>query len=180
MKNTYLDGPQSDHRGLFADINPNTTLGQPLANQHLCPPNSQSLKSGNPELVEAYHKAMHKFYADHNTVEQIPKLFDIYTKLSQSQIKKSLEKRDCGQGRAMAQAMSIITMPRKPHSWSLELQNVGLICKYWRMRHREEKYHKDFTATFDRIKHLVNRTPSSGNSTGTMIFWQNTTLITTY
>ncbi|KAI2509669.1 hypothetical protein MHU86_4789 [Fragilaria crotonensis] len=55
---SYLDGPQSDHRGLFVDIDPNTILGQPLTKQNIESPRSRSLKSGNPELVEAYHAAM--------------------------------------------------------------------------------------------------------------------------
>ncbi|KAI2505070.1 hypothetical protein MHU86_9346 [Fragilaria crotonensis] len=55
---SYLDGPQSDHRGLFVDIDPNDILGQPISKQSIKQPHTRSLKSGNPELVEAYHKAM--------------------------------------------------------------------------------------------------------------------------
>ena len=154
---SYLDGPQSDHRGLFADINPNSTLGQPLTNQDICPPHSRPLKSANPELAEAYHKAMHKYYADHNMVKRIQRLYDSHKTLSRSQIKKSLEKWDRDQGRAMAYAESTITRPRKPHSWSPTLRNAGIIYKYWRMRHREEKHHEDYSATFDRIEQLVQK-----------------------
>jgi hypothetical protein len=52
---SYLDGPQSDNRGLFVDADPNTILGQPLTTQNIETPRSRSLKSVNPELVEAYH-----------------------------------------------------------------------------------------------------------------------------
>ena len=61
-------GPRSNPRGLFADINPNTIPGQPLTTQDICQPCSTPLKSGNPEFVEPYHKAVHKNYADHNMV----------------------------------------------------------------------------------------------------------------
>ena len=100
---------------------------------------------------------MHKYYADHNMVKRIKKLFIMHTKLPRSWIKKSLEKWDSDQGRAMAHAESIITRPHKPYSWSSALQHVGLIYKYWRMHHREEKCHEDYTATFDRIEQRVQK-----------------------
>jgi hypothetical protein len=56
--------------------------------------------------------------------------------------------------RAMAHAKSIITMPQKPYSWSPALQNAGLIYKYWRMCHREEKHQEDYTVTFNCNKQL--------------------------
>jgi hypothetical protein len=104
---------------------------------------------------------MHKYYADHNMVKRIQRLYDSHTTLSRSQIKKSLEKWDRDQGRAMAYAESTITRPRKPHSWSPTLRNAGIIYKYWRMRHREEKHHEDYSATFDRIEQLVQKSNQS-------------------
>jgi hypothetical protein len=77
--------------------------------------------------------------------------------LSRSQIKKCLKKWDRNQGGAMAHAKSIIAKLQKPYSFSPTLQNVGLIYKYWRMRHREEKTHKDYTATVHCIKQLVKK-----------------------
>ena len=64
------------------------------------------------------HRAMHKQYADCNNSKQIQKLLDTYTKLPRSEIKKSLEKWDRDQGRAMALERSIITKLQKPYSWS--------------------------------------------------------------
>ena len=113
---SYLDGPKSNHRGLFVDINPIPILGQPLIDQDICLPHSRSLKSGNLELVEDYHKTMHQYYTDQNTLEKIQKLFDTYTNISRSHIKKCLEKWGSKQGRAMAHAKSIITKPWKPYS----------------------------------------------------------------
>jgi hypothetical protein len=105
---SYLDGPQSDHRGLFVDIDPKEILGQPISKQSIGQPHSRSLKSGNPELVEAYHKAMLQYYAELNMVARMKTLFDTHTTMSRSQIKKRLKKWDCDQGRAMAHAESII------------------------------------------------------------------------
>ena len=155
---SYLDGPQSDHRGLYVDVDPITLLGHPLIKQELGPPNSRSLKSENPELVAEYHKAMHRYYDDHNMVERIHKLAKIHKTLTRSNIKKRLEKWDSDQGRAMAYAESIITKPRQPYSWSPTLRDAGLVYKYWRMRHREAKHNEDYTATFDRIEQLVRQT----------------------
>ncbi|KAI2511593.1 hypothetical protein MHU86_2847 [Fragilaria crotonensis] len=154
---SYLDGPQSDHRGLFVDIDPNDILGQPISKQFIEQPHTRSLKSGNPELVEAYHKAMLQYYEEHNMVARMKKLFDTHTTMSRSQIKKRLEKWDCDQGRAMAHAEGIISKPRKPYSWSPALRDAGLIYKYWRMRYREEKYQEEYTDTFDRIEQQVQQ-----------------------
>jgi hypothetical protein len=85
---SYLDGPQSDHRGLYVDVDPTTLLGHSLTKQELGPPNSRSLKSENPVLVAEYHKAMHRYYADHNMVARIHKLAKIHKTLSRSNIKK--------------------------------------------------------------------------------------------
>ena len=154
---SYLDGPQSDHRGIYVDVDPQAILGQSLTKQEIGPPNSRSLKSGNPELVKEYHKEMHQYYKDHNMVARIQKLFNTHTRLSRSTIKKHLEKWDRDQGRAMAHAEGIITKPRKPYAWSPQLRDAGLVYKYWRFRHREEKHNEDYTKTFDRIEQLVRQ-----------------------
>jgi hypothetical protein len=117
---SYLDGPQSDHRVLFADFNPNSILGHTTRKQDIGPPISRS-------LVEEYIKAMHEYYADHKMVKRIQKLFDRHTKLTRSQIKKHLKKWECDQGRrAMAHAKSIVTPRfRKPYSWTQHSETRG-------------------------------------------------------
>jgi hypothetical protein len=155
---SYLEGPQSDHRGLFVDLDPSNILGHSLTKQNIAPPVSRSLKSGNPALVEEYIKAMRKYYDNHNMVARIQKLYDTHKTLSRSHIKKMLERWDRDQGRAMAHAESIVTKPRKPYSWSPKLRDAGIVYRYWRLRHREEKYNEDYAATFDRIEQLVQQT----------------------
>lgn len=154
---SYLDGPQSDHRGLFVDIDPNTILGQPLTTQNIDSPRSRSLKSGNPELVEAYHEAMKQYYKEHKMVERMQQLFSTHTTLSRSKLKKKLEQWDQDQGRAMANAERIITKPRKPYAWSPTLRDAGLLYRYWRLRYREEKHDEDYATTFDRIEQLAQQ-----------------------
>jgi hypothetical protein len=155
---SYLDGPQeSDHRGLFVDVDPNTILGQPLTTQNIEAPRLRSLKSGNPELVEAYHKAMKQYYKEHKMVERMQKLFSTHTTLSKSQLNTKLEQWDQDQGRAMANAERIITKPRKPYSWSPTLRDAGLLYRYWRLRHREEKHDENYATTFDRIEQLAQQ-----------------------
>lgn len=100
---------------------------------------------------------MHRYYKDHNMTAWIQTLFDTHKQLSRSQIKKRLEKWDRDQGRAMAYAESTITKSRKPYSWSPELRDAGIVYKYWRMRHTEEKHQEDYTGTFDRIEQLVRQ-----------------------
>ena len=154
---SYLDGPQSDHRGLFVDIDPNTILGQPLTKQNIESPRSRTLKSGNPELVEAYHAAMKQYYKEHKMVERMQQLFSTHTTLSRSKLKKKLEQWDQDQGRAMANAERIITKPRKPYAWSPILRDAGLLYRYWRLRYREEKHDEDYATTFDRIEQLARQ-----------------------
>jgi hypothetical protein len=55
---SYLEGPQSDHRGLFVDINIQTLLHRNIEPLAISPSHSRFLKTGNPEAVVTYHEAM--------------------------------------------------------------------------------------------------------------------------
>ena len=48
---SYLEGPQSDHRGLYVDINATTLLQHDANDNHIQPPQGRQLRSGNPEIV---------------------------------------------------------------------------------------------------------------------------------
>jgi hypothetical protein len=55
---SYLDGPQSDHRGIFVDLNTLTLLHHHADDNRIQPPQVRRLKTGNPELVATYIKSM--------------------------------------------------------------------------------------------------------------------------
>ena len=69
---SYLEGPQSDHRGLFVDLDPLQIL-QTTTSQTISTPNARLLKSGNPEHVEAYQTAMNDYYTEHSMMEGLTK-----------------------------------------------------------------------------------------------------------
>ena len=56
---SYIEGPQSDHRGIFVDLQPISLLGQSSDPIAIAQHKTRLLKPGNPEAVESYQKAMH-------------------------------------------------------------------------------------------------------------------------
>jgi hypothetical protein len=135
---SYLDGPQSDHRGLFIDLNTTTLFGQTIAPIKVAAPHTRPLKSGNPESIATYHCSMLQYYDKHHMVKRIKDLRDsTYTTLSRSEIKKQLEKWDNDQGRPMHHAERQLQHSTKAYEWSPELRNAGVILRYWRLRVRE-------------------------------------------
>ena len=76
---TYYDGPQSDHRGLFADLNLQSLLGYSNTPSQFPSPVLRLLKSGNPELVAKYVEGVTSYYNTHNMCHRIDRLYDTYT-----------------------------------------------------------------------------------------------------
>jgi hypothetical protein len=148
----YSDGPQSDHRGLYVDLDTQSILKSNLEQSPISASASWSLKTGNPELVELYHTAMLQYYADHKMEERLDKMFKKKDKLKPSKLRHLLEQWDADQGRAMKHAESILARPHKPFAWSPILRNSGLLLRYWRLRLREKTHSEDYNKTFQRIE----------------------------
>ena len=157
---SYLEGPQSDHRGLFVDLDIQHLLPKTLVGSTIPPASMRNLKSGNPESVEAYNQAMLTYYKEqeHNSMEQrIEKLYQARHQLSKATIKKQLGKWDTNQGRAMKYAEDLLARPKKPYQWSPQLRNAGLLYLYWHLRQREKLHSDNYLATFQRIEHQTQQ-----------------------
>jgi hypothetical protein len=82
---SYIEGPQSDHRGLFIDLDSTQLLAYHPQDNAIQPPQGRTLKTGNPEVVEMYHKQMQAYYSSHNMVQRINKLYKFHHQLSDEQ-----------------------------------------------------------------------------------------------
>ena len=128
----YSEGPQADHRGLFADLDIRQLLGEEDTTPTV-PAAARLLKSGNPELVKSYNSEMRKYYSDHKMTERIRALFTDHHKLSNNSVRKLLNQWDADQGRAMHHAESTLRSPPRQYEWSNKLRNAGLHRRYWRL-----------------------------------------------
>jgi hypothetical protein len=90
---SYLEGPQSDHRRLFVDIDQLALLvGHQPSTNLISSAQSQILKSGNPELVQLYQEVMHKYYNyNHKMVERIDHIHDTADTMPPSELREALE-----------------------------------------------------------------------------------------
>ena len=148
---SYLEGPQSDHRGLFVDLDPRIILQQSIDPIALQTHSQRLLKTGNPDSVEVYQQSMQQYYAEHRMIERIQHLATSMHEMTQPAIRNELEKWDADQGRAMFFAEKQLSRPRKPYQWSPTLRNAGLTNRYWRLRPREQLHQEDFAETFLRM-----------------------------
>jgi hypothetical protein len=123
---SYIDGPQSDHRGLFVDLDLQHLLKKTLVGSTIPSASMRNLKSGNPESVDAYNTAVLQYYKAHNMEQRLENLYLKKNKLSLATMKKQLEKWDADQGRTMKYAEDLLARPRKPYQWSPKLRNAGL------------------------------------------------------
>lgn len=113
---SYLEGPQSDHRGLFVDLNPLILMRDAIAPMSIAAYHTRMLKAGNPELVELYQSSMKKYDKEHNMTERLDALHKNRQKMSPTAIRILLEKWDSDQGRAMKQAEKQLSRTAK--CWS--------------------------------------------------------------
>ena len=154
---SYIEGPQSDHRSLFIDIDLSGYLSyDPNSNNHITS-NARSLRTGNPELVEQYTKEMLHYYSCHNMVERVEHLYQQFQTMSSEQVKLELEAWDRDQGRAMKKAEKEIQIPKKPYEWSPQLRNAALTRRYWRLRLREVQYQEDYETTITRLEDQIQQ-----------------------
>ncbi|KAI2499411.1 hypothetical protein MHU86_15056 [Fragilaria crotonensis] len=158
---SYLEGPQSDHRGLFVDINHRSILGVLKATPAIQSATSRILKSGNPATVELYQKAMRSYYKDHNMVDRMQNIFTNADQMATPDLRHALEKWDQDQGRAMRHAEASLSKPPKPYAWSPTLRNAGIVYRYWRLRLSATKHNLDYSTTFDRMETLVRQHDST-------------------
>ena len=152
----YTEGPQSDHRGIYVDLDIDALLGamadQPMPYQRLRP-----LSSGNPKLVANYLVAMRKYYSDHHMAERITNLKDNHHDMPRQQVRKLLTAWDNDQGRAMQHAEMTLQIKPKPYKWSPKLRNAGVIMRYWKLRMREVTQNADYSETFSRWESMIRQ-----------------------
>lgn len=98
---SYIEGPQSDHRGLYVDFDSTALLHHNAHDNTLQNPALRLLKSGNPEIVAKYHERMLQYYENHNMVQRITHLHNHHLEMTDLEVRQCLEKWDRDQGRAM-------------------------------------------------------------------------------
>jgi hypothetical protein len=98
---SYHEGPQSDHRGLYVDIDAKALLEYLATDNKIQPPQIRTLKTGNPESVAIYHKHMLEYYDQHKMAKRISKLHANHHLMSDSAVQAHTGKWDQDQGRAM-------------------------------------------------------------------------------
>ena len=146
----YFEGPHSDHRALYVDLNLKTLFDLDLDSVELAAAALRSLRTGNPELVDKYIMGMKKYYEDHNMKARIDRLSETHQTMSRAAVRAVLISWDQDQGRAMSSAEGALRVQPKPHQWSPTLRNLAFIMRYWKLRLREQVYMEEYSRTFAR------------------------------
>lgn len=122
---SYSEGPQSDHRGLYVDLE----MGSFLNNKEtkFSPHSQRILQTGNPELVDAYNSRMMEYYAQHNMVKRIDEMYENHQSMPHEEVRTFLTAWDNDQGRAMDSAEKALRRPPKKYQWSPKLRNAAII-----------------------------------------------------
>jgi hypothetical protein len=158
---SYLQGPQSDHRSLFVDIDIQGFIKFDAYSNNHSPSNARLLRTGNPELVAQYTQEMLKYYECHSMEQRIDSLRDRFTTMAPHDILQELEAWDRDQGRAMKSAERSLRIPKPLYVWSPQLRNAGIIRRYWRLRLREIKHNEDFSPTIGRLQDTIRQSDPS-------------------
>ena len=124
---SYIEGPQSDHRGLYVDLDLARYLHHDATKSSHLPAHARTLKTGNPEMVVKYHQEMLKYYKNHKMEERIETLYKNFRTLHPDILKQQLESWDRDQGRAMKSAEKTLQIPKSQYAWSPALRNVAII-----------------------------------------------------
>jgi hypothetical protein len=125
----YTEGPQSDHRGLFVDLDIQE-LRKCITPQKMSPQSDRSLHTKNPELVSLYINHMKEYYATHNMFSRMKNIADQQNKIPREQLLNLIIKWDNDQNRAMSFAERKLTIPPKKCEWSPHLRNAAVIRLY--------------------------------------------------
>jgi hypothetical protein len=152
---SYDDGPQSDHRGLFVDIDLQVLLGYSPPHSLFPSPASRMLKAGNPELVSKFVTGVLAYYSSHDMVARIDHLYDTYESLSREAVHNYLEAWDSDQGRAMRSAENSLGKQKGKYKWSPALRNAGILRQYWKLRLQDQLHSTDHTARMLRLETQV-------------------------
>ena len=148
----YTEGPQSDHRGLYIDLDLSSIFDPSYEPPTCLPVSKRSLVSGNPEHVAHYIDKMKEYYDHHRMYDRLKELVANHHTMTKEELRVQLEKWDADQGRAMLAAeTNLMKIKDKTFSWSPKLRNSALIRKYWKLRLREMDYREDCQQTFARI-----------------------------
>lgn len=154
---SYFEGPQSDHRGLFADLVLPSLIHPSLCKEKMVPASQRILHTGNPELVSSYLTAIRQYYVQHRMFQRMEYLAQHHTTMGRNEVMQSLIQWDNDQGRAMACAESSISRPPKPYAWSPTLRNLAVIRRYWKLRLRELTHQHNYQTTFSRWQTQIQR-----------------------
>ena len=152
---SYHDGPHSDHRGLFIDVDFKILLGCRPSPHPISASAARLLKAGNPELVHKYNESMRDYYAKHNMAARIDRLYETYWSMPREAVRKELEAWDNDQGRAMQTSEKTLGKPPCKYSWSPVLQNAGLIREYWKLRLRDIIASTNHTSKIKRLEEKI-------------------------
>jgi hypothetical protein len=82
----YHEGPQSDHRALYVDLDARQLLDHHANDNKIQPSAARMLKTGNPEAVATYHTKMKEYYEQHNMVRRIKRLHKHHSKYTDDQL----------------------------------------------------------------------------------------------
>ncbi|KAI2500343.1 hypothetical protein MHU86_14151 [Fragilaria crotonensis] len=145
---SYFEGPQSDHRGLYVDLDLGSYFNRQSAT--IPPPEYRYLQTGNPERVSYYHAEMMKYYKSHNMEKRIDDLHDTHLSKTREEVRRLLTAWDNDQGRAMLSAERSLRQPPKKYQWSPILRNSAIVRRYWKLRLREVQKGEDYQSTFAR------------------------------
>ena len=145
---SYSEGPQSDHRGLYVDLELGSYFN--IKGTEIPPPTHRPLQTGNPELVSSYHSRMLKYYRQHNMEKRIDNLYEKHTSMSRDEVRKLLTTWDNDHGRAMTTAERLLRRPPKKYQWSPTLRNSAIIYRYWKLRLIESQRGDNYQRTFER------------------------------
>ena len=153
---SYTDEPQSNHRGLFVDLQMNQIFDSSLQSP-IQPMLYRTLQVGNPELISRYHSKMMTYYESHNMVQRIQNLYDSYKQMSRANIREILTKWDNDQGRAMTLAEDSMKKPARKYQWSPKLRNAAIVWRYWKLRLREITRSANYHPTILSWQHKVQQ-----------------------
>ena len=149
---SYCEGPQSDHRSLFVDLNLEFLQ---VPKETILPSASRTLHTGNPEIVEAYNDLLLQYYTDHRMIQRINSLYSNYKNMTREEVRANLISWDNDNGRAMEMSERRLGTPPKQYRWSPTLRNLAKIRLYWKLRLHESVQKADYTGTFDRWERQI-------------------------
>ena len=86
----YFEGPHSDHRGLYVDLDLKQLFDLDLDSVQLANASLRALRTGNLELVSTYIEGMKKYYKDHNMTARINRLAETHHTMTHDAVKSTI------------------------------------------------------------------------------------------